>query len=135
MIGQIAGGINSKSGYRMIHVMVDGKDTQFHAYYLIWLHQKGTQPDGEIDHRNRIKSDDRIDNLRVATRRQQILNRNIGPTAGTSLNRGKYQARASDGNGNVVFLGRYATIEEAHEVYLTYCREHPEAYDPDFWSE
>jgi len=56
-------------------VMVDGK--QYLRYRLIWIWHHGDIPSGmDIDHIDTagLKSDDRIENLRVATRSQNVHN-------------------------------------------------------------
>ena len=61
-IGKIAGTI-SKKGYRVIEI--DYKS--YKAHRLVWLWYYGVWPDHHIDHINRIKDDNRIENLRLAT--------------------------------------------------------------------
>jgi hypothetical protein len=67
--GEIAGSVSNK-GYVMIGI--DYK--KYSAHRLAWLYVHGDWPAGEIDHINRDRTDNRISNLRVATRRQQIEN-------------------------------------------------------------
>ena len=71
--GDIAGNMDGK-GYWM--VTVDGKGRLAHR--LAWLYVYGEWPDGEIDHINHQITDNRIDNLRVVTRRGNMMNRAIG---------------------------------------------------------
>lgn len=67
--GDIAGKTN-KDGYRVIKV-----SQEYHyAHRLAWLFVTGSWPAGEIDHRNRRRADNRFDNLRDATRAQNLLN-------------------------------------------------------------
>lgn len=68
-IGQQAGSINVH-GYRQIALL--GKTRK--ATNLIWYMQTGVCPTKEIDHKNRIKSDDRWENLREVTRAQNQAN-------------------------------------------------------------
>jgi hypothetical protein len=44
------------------------------AHRVIWLMVHGEWPDGEIDHINHIRDDNRLENLRVVTRRDNQLN-------------------------------------------------------------
>lgn len=70
--GKRAGGQNSK-GYTLIRL--DGGS--FKAGRLAWLFVTGEDPgELEIDHKNRMRSDDRFDNLRLASRK--INCENIG---------------------------------------------------------
>lgn len=61
-VGSIAGTVD-REGYRII-----GVDKRlYRAHRLAWLYVHGEWPLGEIDHINRIKSDNRIENLRVVS--------------------------------------------------------------------
>lgn len=57
----IESGTNHSSGYRMINIL--GKYEFSHR--LAWIYVYGSNPDGVIDHINRNRSDNRIENLRV----------------------------------------------------------------------
>lgn len=61
--------INS-DGYLMI--MINGK--AYPAHRLAWLIVYGTMPDGFIDHINRVRTDNRISNLRLVSRSQNNMN-------------------------------------------------------------
>lgn len=67
--GSIAGTVNDQ-GYRII--VLDDNDHRAHR--LAWLLVYGEWPSGEIDHRNGVRNDNRIGNLRVATRSQNVHN-------------------------------------------------------------
>ena len=71
-VGEIAGYINTK-GYRQIKL---GKK-RYYASRLAWLFVHGEWPDGQIDHINHIRDDDRIKNLRVVSSRGNNRNRSI----------------------------------------------------------
>lgn len=61
----------SSNGY--VRIRIDGK--LYAAHRLAWLYILGVWPSHEIDHENRIKSDNRWINLRNATRGQNGSNR------------------------------------------------------------
>ncbi len=61
-IGEQAGCINAY-GYRQIKVC----GGRFYASRLAWLLTYGEWPDGQIDHINHVRDDDRIENLRIVT--------------------------------------------------------------------
>ena len=67
--GQIAGGMN-QMGYWV--VICKGRTIQAHR--IAWVFAFNVWPDGEIDHINGVRSDNRICNLRVATRSQNMMN-------------------------------------------------------------
>lgn len=70
-----AGYITSKGGYRVL--CVDRKDYMEHN--LIWFVATGGWPPvgREVDHRNRIREDNRFENLRIATRGQNCANASL----------------------------------------------------------
>ena len=71
-IGYRAGTI-ATTKYRRIVI-----NQKFYAEHrLIWIYFNGDVPDGlQIDHINRIKYDNRIENLRLVTNAENALNRN-----------------------------------------------------------
>jgi hypothetical protein len=72
-------------------------------------------PKIQIDHINRNPADNRVENLRLATKQQQMFNRNA---KGYFLTRsGKYEASICV-DGKSIYLGTYKNPEEAHQAYL-----------------
>jgi hypothetical protein len=61
------------SGY--IQIRINGKTYQAHR--LAWLYMYGKFPTGIIDHINRITDDNRISNLREATKSENAINTKI----------------------------------------------------------
>jgi hypothetical protein len=70
--GKVAGYINDR-GYRVIEL--SGK--RFKAHRIAWTLFHGKPPVGEIDHINRQKSDNRIDNLRDTNTKGNMQNRGL----------------------------------------------------------
>lgn len=68
-VGRTAGCV-SGNGYRQISV--DG--VIYLSHRLAWLYTHGEWP-GEIDHKNRDKADNRVDNLRDTTHQKNCENR------------------------------------------------------------
>ncbi len=69
-IGDIAG-TTDKDGY----VIISFNKKLYRAHRLAWLYVYGVWPVYELDHKNRIRNDNRINNLREATRSQNLCNR------------------------------------------------------------
>ena len=67
------GGLGSydKDGYLIIKV----RASQYKAHRVVWLLNYGDWPKQELDHINRNRTDNRIENLREADRTIQNLNR------------------------------------------------------------
>jgi len=68
--GDIVGTINGE-GY--LQVMINLKTYQVHR--LVWLYHHGYTPEGMMDHINRIRTDNRIENLREVSRSCNMRNR------------------------------------------------------------
>lgn len=114
--GEIAGSVQ-KNG--RVHIGVDGR------YYtrarLAWFYVHGKWPVLQLDHRNCIRDDDRIDNLREATNQQNVANRGsyTGRSKGTIRRpSGKWRARIRV-NNKLISLGDFVTEAEASEAYRT----------------
>lgn len=127
-IGAIAGFING-DGYRSVSVL--GKS--FLGHRLAWYYYSGEYPD-EIDHRNGIRSDNSILNLRSGNRAQNNLN-----SAGwnkdkrkNKLPRGVYKYKACERkfraqivvNRKIIHLGCYDTVEQAANAYKAAAEKH-----------
>jgi len=69
-VGERAGNLNKTIGYRFIMF----EKANYTEHRIAWLLTTGSWPKGEIDHVNRDKSDNRLCNLREATRRENSLN-------------------------------------------------------------
>jgi hypothetical protein len=115
--GKIAGSVNA---HGHINVGVDGRLYAAHRIVFLWWH--GWLPK-EIDHRNRIKTDNRIDNLRASTSSQNkgnigLLVNNTSGFRGVSFNtrRQKWHAQIKI-NGKQTYLGGFDLPEQAARVY------------------
>jgi hypothetical protein len=108
------GYIDSK-GYR--YIMIAG--SRHCAHRLAWYLVHGTWPPNHIDHKNEIKGDNRIDNLRPATDTQNKWNTtNRNPTSGYRgvIPHGKrWQARLRI-DRCYTYLGTFDSPEEAYTV-------------------
>ena len=88
------------------------------AHRMIWLYMTGHWPDPEIDHKNRNLADNRFQNLREATHRQNSRNKSLRYDSTTRmagvlpLPSGNYQAQIH-GNDGCIRLGTFKTIAEA----------------------
>jgi len=119
---QCLAGTLSKSGY--VQIGIFGK--RYYAHRLAWLYEFGEMPDFDIDHKNGNKQDNRIENLRIATRSQNIMNvgiksNNTSGIKGVSWikKRGKWQALVCI-NGLNHHLGLYEDIRKAERAVVTF---------------
>lgn len=118
--GTVAG-TTRRDGY--VAISVDG--ALYLAHRLAWLYCYGALPVRSLDHKNRVRDDNRISNLREVTPQQNLENttranrRNKTGLRGVTFDPrdGRYYARIfSDGVQHS--LGGYSTAEEAHAAYL-----------------
>jgi hypothetical protein len=112
--------VGAKDGQGYLRLRIDGKRYRLHR--LAWLHHYGELPPEDIDHINGDRSDNRIANLRAVSRRENLQNavhRATGATGmrGVTKRKGKYAAQIVVDYKHL-YLGRYDTPEEAHEVYM-----------------
>lgn len=111
-------GYPDKAGY--LQIGIDGR--LYLAHRLAWFYVNGSWPKLEIDHINRDKADNRICNLRLATRRENILNKapskvNNSGVTGVYWNKsaGKWHAQIYS-NGKRFSLGMFTQKESAIEA-------------------
>jgi hypothetical protein len=115
--------ITGRSGKGYLRVAIN--KVRYLAHRIVYAMYHGDCPDGlEIDHINGVKDDNRIENLRLVTTRENCCNRGNhrnGKLYGCRQNKstGKWQALAHVGKKHVC-LGSYVTELEAHEVYKKY---------------
>ena len=123
-IGAIAGCLHSNG--RWI-IKIDGKNHFEHR--LIWLYHTGVWPKKHIDHINGNPSDNRLENLREATRSQNLLNRGVQKNNKSTGHKNicpnnsgyKVECRL---DRKLHYLGTFRTVEEAIVVRDEWCRKH-----------
>ena len=116
--GNVAGSIQ-KNGYRRIRIM----NRKYLAHRLAWFYVYGVWPKNDLDHRDTCRGNNWINNLRIATRGQNSMNRNKSSTSSTGLKGvcwhkrvGKWMAQIAFNKKNL-YLGYFSTPKEASEAY------------------
>ena len=122
--GKCAGGPNG-NGY--LRIRVDG--VRYLSHRLAWLYVYGVWPTNQIDHINLNKTDNRISNLRDASRSENHANMPVSK-ANTSGFKGVYWApnisrwRATvKVNGKKRNLGYFHSAKDASAAYEVAARE------------
>ena len=113
-VGDVAGCPDGR-GYLQIRV----QSRKYLAHRLAWLYVYGEWPKGQIDHINRIRTDNRIANLREVSHKQNQQNRsksshNTSGHPGVHWNKrdSKWQAQIRH-NRKHFHLGLFKSLEEA----------------------
>jgi hypothetical protein len=100
---------------------------QCYAHRLAWLYVYGTLPPEFLDHANGIKHDNRISNLREATKPQNSMNSpgrsKLGLPKGVSWNGSSFVAQIL-APGRKRHIGSYGTVEEASAAYSAEAMAH-----------
>jgi hypothetical protein len=99
----------------------------YQAHRIAWLLSYGDWPEGQIDHINGVRTDNRLSNLRDVTNRanhqNQRCHRNgrlVGAHFHKQHERWMSQIRVK---GTNKYLGLYDTEQEAHEAYMAALKE------------
>jgi hypothetical protein len=115
--GTFAGTVSGE-GYLCVGVC----GTVFPAHRLIWTMVHGTPPQGEIDHINHDRLDNRLANLRDVPKAENILNQSLrrnnkSGVTGVDWDKRERKWRAQFSlNGKRVRLGAFADKDEAIKV-------------------
>lgn len=118
--GKIAGGPH-KEGYISVRLTIKKMSKNLLAHRVIWQLRHGVV-NRFIDHVNMVKTDNRLENLRLASVSDNNANRSglrVGKLKGTTICKqtGRYIAQINRNNKNH-FLGRFDTEQQAHHAYV-----------------
>jgi hypothetical protein len=121
--GDVAGWLHAATGYICLGLF----KRKYRGNRLAWLFITGEWPPAgfEVEHKNRIRSDNRKCNLRLATRSQNLANiptskRNTSGHRGVSWSKKENRWVAQIVvKGKRTFLGQYIDKDDAIEAYRT----------------
>jgi hypothetical protein len=110
--GKIAGYL-APAGHRAVAI----GHTQYRAHRLVWLYAHGEPVPDLVDHIDRNKLNNRISNLRAATKSEnganmRIRDANVAGVKGVGVRKGRFRARITL-YGKDHHLGYFDTLEEA----------------------
>lgn len=101
------------------------------AHRLAFLAMLGRWPEGDVDHKNGVRHDNRWRNLREGSTNQNMQNQRIPHSnnksgyLGVSWKHGRWKAQIRV-DGVVIVVGRFTDPAEAHKAYLKAKRKHHE---------
>lgn len=104
-------------GYKTVNLYISGKQTTCKVHRLIaQAYLPDYSEDLQVDHEDRIRTNNDISNLRMVTHTESQQNKD---SKGYCYHKasGKYQARIMV-NGKDEYIGIFDTPEEAREAYL-----------------
>jgi hypothetical protein len=114
---------NLKSGHQNCYLWVDKKLKGYSVGQVAWYLYTGQWPTSEVDHIDANPQNHRKENLRIATRQQQCMNRIAGKAG--RLNKGVYKRNYGDkwsaqiwANGKCKNLGTYDSEEKAVQARI-----------------
>lgn len=126
-LGDVAGSAN-RHGY--VQIRIDGRF--YMAHRLAFLFKCGKWPTEDVDHIDGVKTNNRFDNLRLAS--DEINAQNLRTAKSSNKSSGVlgvyYHRRARRWmstiyvNGKHKYLGLFDTPEQAHQAYLNEKRIH-----------
>lgn len=113
-------GTKTKRGY--IQIVIDGRIYLGHR--LAWFYVFGRWPERDVDHRNTVKSDNAIGNLRLATLEQNASNKSRNRNNRCGL-KGAHWCRHArkwiasiQADGHHQHLGTFGSAQAAHDAYV-----------------
>lgn len=122
VVGEIAGSVQV-SGH--IHIGIDKR--RYGAHRLAWLYVHGVWPSEQIDHKNCVPHDNRLNNLREATSQQNARNKpgwRSTPKGVLSRPCGKKWRARIRVDRRLISLGDFHTEEEAAAAYKVAAEKH-----------
>ncbi len=119
-VGSIAGSKN-RLGYQQL--ILDHQS--YLAHRIAWLYMYGRWPQGELDHVNGNRSDNRLSNIREATRGNNRANSGVGKNNKSGLKGAYWHVAAQRWSSSITvdgskrWLGLFDTAEAAHAAYAS----------------
>lgn len=122
---------NKKVGYISSkgYIVVQYKGRKIPVHRIIWAMYYKAWPISKIDHKNRNKLDNRIENLRLASSAENGINTSIFKSNTSGYKGVSWQKLKNMWESRIMFngkthvLGYYSSKEEAHKVYCMKCIE------------
>ena len=112
-----------KDGYLFVKLSKNGSDKSYKVHQLVAMAFLNHKPCGlkkVVDHKNNIKTDNRLDNIQVISNRKNCSKDRVGSSKYTGVcfckQTGKWKSQINN-KGKHFNLGRFDSEIEAYEVY------------------
>lgn len=122
--GKVAGSCHN-GGY--LHISIDG--VKYLAHVLAWVYVHGQWPSSNVDHRNLVKRDNRLENLRLASFAESSANISVRKTSNSGhrgvwwrADRARWVACIHKDN-RAYWIGSFKEKREAAEAYAVKARD------------
>lgn len=112
-------GYTHNNGYLYVS---QGRGRKHLAHRLAWYLYYGQWPTGNIDHKDRDKSNNKIDNLRDVSQTQNLLNHG-NPFSGIYKHRNKWRVRVGRGNEAGSFYCFGEALKTRNKMMKDVCNE------------
>lgn len=120
-VGDKAGSLDTKGRRR---ILCEGRS--YSSTTLIWMIVFGRKPIGQIDHKNLVRDDDRLKNLREVTASQNCMNKRHNGVLPRGVSfypqQGIYAARITV-QRKTKYLGSFSDKEQAAQAYAKASKE------------
>jgi len=128
-VGAVAGSV-APNGY--VNITIDGSPVPYLAHRLAWFYTYGCWPNKQLDHKNTIRSDNHIENLREADYSQNQANRRANSKCRTGSKGVCYRPKNTrrpwvafiQKGADYTYLGAFAEQDEAAEAYARAASDH-----------
>ena len=113
--GDIAGTVNKRTGYSLVAINYK----MYMAHRLAWFYHYGVWPVDFIDHIDMDKANNRISNLREATKSQNQANTKVRCDNKTGVKGVRFDRRRNKYKAIILGkqIGRFDTVEQASAAY------------------
>ena len=122
-VGKAEAGTSSSAKDRDGYHVVGIDSKLYRTHRVIWMYVHGSFPEGYLDHINRIKIDNRIENLREVSKAQSrenigVSHNNKSGMKGVWMHKQTKKWCASIGyKKKNIHLGSFTSIEDAYQAY------------------